>query len=115
MDLRKLAVPWYPSKISDLDRYASRVLSFGAELDSDHPGFTDPTYRERRKMIADIAIKYRQCVPFYSLRALPLLSHKKRLGTKEKLFSHPPINYDQLLDSFLYPCTDTVLVQITAV
>ena len=65
-DLRTLAVPWYPSKISELDRYASRVLSFGAELEADHPGFTDPTYRERRRMVADIAIKYRQCV-FHSI------------------------------------------------
>ena len=31
----------------------------GAELSSDHPGFTDPVYRERRAQFADIAIKYR--------------------------------------------------------
>lgn len=42
------AVPWFPRRIRELDRFANQILSYGAELDSDHPGFTDPTYRERR-------------------------------------------------------------------
>ena len=50
---------WFPVHISDLDKFADRVLSFGAELDSDHPGFTDKNYREARAKYADIAIKYR--------------------------------------------------------
>lgn len=71
------AVPWFPKRIQDLDEFANRVLSYGAELDSDHPvgseflrkvaskssfaqGFTDPVYRARRKVFADIAISYRQ-------------------------------------------------------
>lgn len=31
------AVPWFPQKIADLDKFADRVLSAGSELESDHP------------------------------------------------------------------------------
>ena len=30
-------VPWFPRRINDLDRFANQILSYGAELDSDHP------------------------------------------------------------------------------
>jgi phenylalanine-4-hydroxylase len=43
----------------DLDQFANRVLSYGSELDSDHPGFRDVLYRKRRKEFADIAHQYR--------------------------------------------------------
>ena len=32
-----ISVPWFPRRIQDLDRFANQVLSYGAELDSDHP------------------------------------------------------------------------------
>ena len=47
----------------DLDQFANRVLSYGSELDSDHPGFRDVLYRKRRKEFADIAHQYRHNQP----------------------------------------------------
>lgn len=54
---------WFPRKIVDIDRFANQILSYGAELDSDHPGFTDATYRARRKQFADIAFSYKHGTP----------------------------------------------------
>lgn len=54
---------WFPRKIRELDLFANRILDAGAELSSDHPGFTDPVYRERRRYFADIAIKYKHGQP----------------------------------------------------
>ncbi|XP_033101997.1 phenylalanine-4-hydroxylase-like isoform X2 [Anneissia japonica] len=59
----KDAIPWFPRRIRDLDRFANQILSYGHELDSNHPGFTDPVYRARRKEFADIAFKYKHGEP----------------------------------------------------
>lgn len=53
------SVPWFPGRIKDLDQFANQILSYGSELDSDHPGFTDAVYRARRKEFADIAFNYK--------------------------------------------------------
>merc|ERR1712227_1098679 len=57
------AVPWFPRKIQDLDKFANQILSYGSELDCDHPGFTDDAYRKRRKECADIAFHYKHGSP----------------------------------------------------
>lgn len=54
---------WFPRTMRDLDVFGSRVLGYGAELDSDHPGFTDPAYRQRRLALAALARDYRHGQP----------------------------------------------------
>lgn len=67
----KDTVPWFPSRIRDLDKFANQILSYGDKLDADHPGFKDPVYRERRKYFADIAYNYKHGEP------LPRVSYTK--------------------------------------
>ena len=48
-------VHWFPRHISELDLIANRTLDAGVDLESDHPGFNDQTYRARRGQLAKMA------------------------------------------------------------
>ncbi|BES98597.1 Biopterin-dependent aromatic amino acid hydroxylase [Nesidiocoris tenuis] len=75
-------VPWFPVRIRELDRFANQILTYGAELDADHPGFTDPVYRSRRKYFADIAYHYKYGEP------IPRVDYtKEETETWGKVFS----------------------------
>eukprot|EP01135_Chromosphaera_perkinsii_P003039 Nk52_evm21s233 gene=Nk52_evmTU21s233 len=54
---------WFPRKFVDMERLSNRVKEAGCDLQSDHPGFQDPVYRERRAQINDIAFNYRHGTP----------------------------------------------------
>lgn len=52
-------VPWFPRHISELDRIAINTLDAGTDLESDHPGFNDAAYRDRRAHIDSLARSFR--------------------------------------------------------
>ena len=50
---------WFPRRMNDLDHFSERIMAFGEELDADHPGFRDKTYRDRRAVITELAKTYK--------------------------------------------------------
>ncbi|KAA0724234.1 Tyrosine 3-monooxygenase [Triplophysa tibetana] len=73
---------WFPRKIAELDRCHHLITKFDPDLDQDHPGFTDPVYRTRRKMIGDIAFKYKHREP------IPRVEYtEEEIGTWREVYS----------------------------
>ncbi|KAK1335328.1 hypothetical protein QTO34_003114 [Cnephaeus nilssonii] len=60
---RRREVLWFPRRVSELDQCHHLVTKFDPDLDLDHPGFSDQEYRQRRRLIADIAFQYRHGDP----------------------------------------------------
>lgn len=57
-------VPWFPTRIEDLDYIGKRTLGEGEGIqEADHPSFRDPEYRKRRDYIAKVAFDYRMGQP----------------------------------------------------
>jgi len=52
-------VPWFPMHVRDIDSFSTKTLDAGAELEADHPGFSDAAYRERRRRIVEAAASFR--------------------------------------------------------
>ncbi|KYR02413.1 phenylalanine 4-monooxygenase [Tieghemostelium lacteum] len=85
----KATIPWFPRKISDLDIYANKIMEMGSELSSDHPGATDPVYRERRKEITRIAAEYKhgQEIPRIQYTDIEVDTWKKVYRKLKELFN----------------------------
>lgn len=69
--LQSKKVPWFPRKIKEVDRLAQDILDAGGSLQADHPGFSDPVYRKRRKELADLALNYKVGTPIPKIAYSP--------------------------------------------
>uniref|UniRef100_A0A6I8N8X4 Tyrosine hydroxylase n=1 Tax=Ornithorhynchus anatinus TaxID=9258 RepID=A0A6I8N8X4_ORNAN len=88
--------------ISELDRCHHLVTKFDPDLDLDHPGFSDQAYRQRRKMVAEIAFQYKQREVYTTLKSLypthACSEHLEALDLLEKFSGYSENNIPQLED-----------------
>eukprot|EP00697_Spironema_sp_BW2_P015823 gnl/Spiro4/6814_TR3527_c0_g1_i1.p1 gnl/Spiro4/6814_TR3527_c0_g1~~gnl/Spiro4/6814_TR3527_c0_g1_i1.p1 ORF type:complete len:462 (+),score=109.55 gnl/Spiro4/6814_TR3527_c0_g1_i1:42-1388(+) len=59
----KGSAPNLPRKMSDLDDFWNRTVGAGTGLESDHPGFRDPVYIQRRQYIGKLCENSRGTCP----------------------------------------------------
>lgn len=88
---RSFSTKWFPSNKKDLDKIANNTLEAGKDIDANHPGFNDKTYRERRKFLASYAIQHR-----YD-KELPFLNYSKE---EIKTWNVVLNNLEPLLEKF---------------
>ncbi|XP_037587078.1 tyrosine 3-monooxygenase isoform X3 [Cebus imitator] len=95
-------VPWFPRKVSELDKCHHLVTKFDPDLDLDHPGFSDQVYRQRRKLIAEIAFQYRQKEVYTKLKGLYAThacgEHLEAFALLERFSGYREDNIPQLED-----------------
>ena len=69
--LDERTVPWFPRHASELDLICNRTLDAGSDLESDHPGFRDGTYRARREELASLARRHVWNRPIATIKYTP--------------------------------------------
>lgn len=57
--LSEPASVWFPRHISELCHCCTALFKYGSELDTDHPGYGDAEYVQRRREIAEISKNYK--------------------------------------------------------
>lgn len=50
---------WFPRCISELHRCCTALFKYGSDLGTDHPGYGDAEYAQRRRVIAEISKDYK--------------------------------------------------------
>ena len=97
--LDEKVVPWFPRHISDLDLIANRTLDAGGDLESDHPGFSDPVYRERRAALAEVAQTYRwnESIPYINYTDYEIKTWGAVYDELEKMRSYTCKEYREIL------------------
>ncbi|KAG7252806.1 hypothetical protein CRUP_023621, partial [Coryphaenoides rupestris] len=100
---QKDTVPWFPNDIQDLDRFANQILSYGSELDSDHPVVPKVEYTaEERETWGTVFRELKTLYPTHACR-----EHNRVFPLLEKYCGYRQDNIPQLEDisRFLQSCT----------